>query len=485
MSENLGISPLIQPSETPTHFDSLESLWPKDQILNQIIELCDIIARQDRLYQPVPDLLKTSQKFLTLMLSNQFWPSPSILSKAHNSYPVIFDRVALKLSDDFEHIFHTLKTASILLQHQVKVAVDFSELRAHRSQISSGPRQSLGPVKFMESFAEAPQGKPKQKLRFSLSIDHLDVSDYLAYIDTAPEHLNFTLLLTSEFFQALEQDRPFGLRHKQKQEPTRWVKPSTLSAIITALLEKGRPIDFIFSNHLERLKNDHLLPESWLLNPDHQLTSPAELSGYGALNLFAFVKNGHFLWDDFSKAIQTSIHFMDNCFDLNFYPLPEVKIQTLKHRRLNLNLVGLSQTLNALIDSDRPKRQESLAKEILDFAYQKAILTSQKQGQKRGLPHRIFFANQWHKTRHCQLFAFNKMPLWDQLFQWEPVSLLEEKTSASILQNYIPNLVYLPHKQQKSGLNYFIDTIKETYQQRFISCVFEKTTAEHPLIKTA
>ena len=62
----------------------------------------------------------------------------------------------------------------------------------------------------------------------------------------------------------------------------------------------------------------------------------------GSLNLSSFVSNkNEFQWEEFRLSVSVGIRFLDNVLSVNTYPLPEIKVQSAKERRIGLGIMGL------------------------------------------------------------------------------------------------------------------------------------------------
>lgn len=450
--------------DSPLDLVYLKSIISNDRdIWEHLKNLAQNVARIDRRFEPTPELSQTAERFYYLMFNNYFLPDIDILKADLKQKIPVLNGMALRPSDDFEDVFLTLKNTSLYLQHDLKVAIDFSDLRASRSQYGLGTRQSLGPVKFIELFERAPQqGYDRKNLRFYLNIDHLDINDFIAYMAQAPEKIQFALGINNEFIRALESEKKYGLRHQKNQEPCKWVLAEEVFYKIIEVINSGKKVDFLFQDNIDELKTRHRLTFDVVTNFQNQLVAAGELMCCGTINLGSFVSHGELDEKRLAQTIYDAIHFMDNCIEGNFYPDTMTGNQTKRMRRLGLSVLGVADVLTALCPDMGEKKMVRCLQLIISFIQKHAILASFKLGEKRGMNHQVHFDGNWYKTRHCQLlsqihmpelsqisrspqYLFSKNPLlddWQEILKWH-----------RLWQQHINNLASLkfPFFNIKSG----------------------------------
>jgi ribonucleoside-diphosphate reductase alpha chain len=374
------------------------------------------IARVDVRFEPQSDVSRSKERFSKLMREGIFLPAPSILIEGRKDNPVLFRNVALEIDDSFDHIFETLKRASILLQNGIKVAVDFSQLRAARSLIRSSHLQSVGPVRFMELFEKAPQGSEERvPLHFRLRVDHLDVEDYLAYAESAPPHVRCSVGITREFLSAVSSDGTIGLSFKEGGEVARRLDARILFEKMARPLFCGRPVDFIFVDALKGFQNLNQLSDRLVLNPQNQLVFAGEFMATGAINLRAFFSAGGFDHGRFAEAVGDAVHFLDNAFERNFYFDDASRELTRQGLRIGVGVMGLGEVLSELNPEANPRKELKLIERIQDSLFLSSFSASRGLGEKRGLKHQVYRKGAWHRTRHSQTVAQIHLPLLSQI----------------------------------------------------------------------
>lgn len=369
------------------------------------------VAEVDYRFEPQADVSKTKDEFETALHEGRFLPAPSILLQGGSNDPVFFNSTVLQLSDNFVDLFEALKRTSMLLQTGIRVALDFSALRAARSLIGSSHLQSVGPTRFMELFERAPQGEQKTGLTFLLRLDHLDIEDYLLYAKGAPAHAQCNFGVTDKFMHALMSGTRFGLKHRADGEVSREISSEKIFISFFDLVSTGKPVSFIFSDHVARFAKNQNLPKNGLLNPDQQVVLPDEFIASGMINLRAFITRTGIDLEGLGATIETALHFLDNCFEKNFYFDEKAREVTRQSLRVALCPAGLGPVLDALNPDKDESRTAKLIDRLRDAFMIKSVQASSKLGEKRGRRNQIFYKGKSYETRHSQTIGQTTMPL--------------------------------------------------------------------------
>lgn len=397
-------------------------------------KLAASVAGIDHRFEPQADISKTKDEFAAALREGRFLPAPSILLQAGLNDPVLFRSTALALSDDFAGLFDALKRSSMLLQTGVRVALDFSLLRAARSLIGSSHLQSVGPARFMELFERAPQGPQKTGLTFLIRVDHLDVEDCLVYAKGQPSHVSSGFGVTDGFLQALTGGTTFGLKHKADGEVSREIPAEKIFEAFFELASSGRPVSFVFSDHVQRFIKARGLPENSLLNPHQQLVLPDELTASGILNLAAFITRTGIDLDGLGATIETALHFLDNCFEKNFYFDEKAQAATRQSLRVTLCPAGLSPVLDVLNPDKDEGKTAKLIDRLRDALMIKSVQASYKLGEKRGRRNRISYKGKTYETRHSQTIGQTAIPLLCEIANVPPYLFRRNMTFADMLE---------------------------------------------------
>ncbi len=386
------------------------------EITSHINWLSHETAKVDGVFSPTHDSDKLTECFFELMIKNNFLPSPNILQNPDNSQPIIFTDTGIALFDDLDQIYKSLKQTSIYLQNNIQVAIDFSQLRANRQSTSASQKQTLGPVRFMELFEKAPQQSNRPtSMRFLLNLDHLNIEEYLDYIQTKPENIRFAIGIPNTFITALSRKEKFGLKHQTQCQPTHWVDAIKLFHKVTNIILKDQPIDLIFTDRLNAFKKTHQIDESTVLNFQNQLVSPHEFMSSGVVNLAQCLEDSSLNENKLSSVTQQAIHFLENSFERNHYVEGISKDITLTHRRIGLSVLGLHQVIKTLNPEQGHKKTTTLLTSLAKQLKKEAAQASHDLGVKRGFKSCVLIDDKWQKTRNAQLLSQLHCPTISQM----------------------------------------------------------------------
>jgi len=130
---------------------------------------------------------------------------------------------------------------------------------------------------------------------------------------------------------------------------------------------------------------------------------PYESCNLGSINLFKVLekKGDRFEidWEKLGKITKTSVRFLDNVIEANKFPLPQIKENTLRTRKIGLGIMGWATMLGFLGFPYDSEQAIDLAKKVMKFirknAEEESIVLAEKRGtfpawdkstwQKRGI----------------------------------------------------------------------------------------------------
>lgn len=111
---------------------------------------------------------------------------------------------------------------------------------------------------------------------------------------------------------------------------------------------------------------------------------PYECCCLGGINLAYFVRDGHVDWQNLGKTVRLIIRFLDESFDKNEYPLPEIEKASQNTRRIGLYPIGLADALIKMRLSYASQEGRDFAEKLWEFINKTAWDESVKLGEKLG-----------------------------------------------------------------------------------------------------
>lgn len=111
---------------------------------------------------------------------------------------------------------------------------------------------------------------------------------------------------------------------------------------------------------------------------------PYESCNLGSINLAKMVKNGGVNWSKLEKTIKTAVHFLDNVIDANTFPVPQIKVETLKNRKIGLGVMGFADMLIMLGVPYSSQQAVKIAEKIMEFIEKYSREFSAELGRLRG-----------------------------------------------------------------------------------------------------
>ncbi len=367
--------------------------------------VADYIALADKNYGSSEDEIKvTAQKFYEIISSLCFMPNSPTLMNAGRANGQLSACFVLPVGDSMEEIFETNKHAALIHKSGGGTGFSFSRLRPRNSIVASTSGIASGPVSFMsvyDSTTEAvKQGGARRGANMGiLRIDHPDILEFITCKENTNKITNFNIsvAITDSFMEALSKKESFPLidpRTKKVYQLNR--KEIFLDAqelfdtIVAHAWQTGEP-GLIFIDRMNRL-NPTTNETIEATNPcGEQPLPPYDSCNLGSINLSQFViqiDSGNIDdkidWDKLGDVVRTAVHFLDNVIDQNCYPLPEIKKQTQKNRRIGLGLMGWADMLVQLRIRYDSEQAMQLAEKLAEFVELEARKQSSELAKSRG-----------------------------------------------------------------------------------------------------
>ncbi|MEF3076043.1 adenosylcobalamin-dependent ribonucleoside-diphosphate reductase [Methylobacter sp. Wu1] len=303
------------------------------------------------------------------------------------------------IADSMDDILHKVHEAGLTLKAGCGIGYEFSTLRPKNAYVSGAGAYTSGPLSFMDiydkmCFTVSSAGGRRGAQMATFDIGHPDVVEFIRAKreDGRLRQFNLSLLITSEFIEAVKNDKPwplsFPITEKELQldkldlnnpEQIIWRdlpgkdegyivnEDGLLACRITKTIPARRLWDIIMSStydyaepgfilidKVNEMNNNWFCEKIRATNPcGEQPLPPYGSCLLGSINLTRFVKKpftseAHFDWDTYRKAVRIFTRMLDNVVEINGLPLPQQQHEILSKRRHGMGYLGLGSTVTML-----------------------------------------------------------------------------------------------------------------------------------------
>lgn len=301
------------------------------------------------------------------------------------------------VDDSMEGILDRLHEAGLTLKAGCGIGYDFSTLRPKGAYVSGAGAFTSGPLSFMDiydkmCFTISSAGGRRGAQMATFDIGHPDVMDFIKAKreDGRLRQFNLSLLITSEFMEAVINDRDwdlyFPLQAKEveqdaidltasdilwKEWPTtnnlvvndqgevackiyRTIRAQRLwDVIMSSTYDYAEP-GFILIDKVNEENNNWWCENIRATNPcGEQPLPPYGSCLLGSINLTKFVKHpftdkAEFDWAKFREIVAIFTRMLDNVVEINGLPLEKQREEIFSKRRHGMGYLGLGSTITML-----------------------------------------------------------------------------------------------------------------------------------------
>lgn len=357
--------------------------------------------------------------FYQMMDSLEFLPNSPTLMNAGNPLGQLSACFVLPVPDSLEGIFQAVQNMALVQQTGGGTGFSFSSLRPSDDLVSTTGGFASGPVSFMRVFDSATEsikqgGKRRGANMGVLDISHPDIMEFILCKTESGAFSNFNIsvAIPDSFMEAYMKGFKISLVNPRTKKEVRKVRAEDLFDHLAEAAWKSGDPGVLF---LDRVNKDNPTPkigEIKATNPCGEVPLlPYESCNLASINLSRMVKSRNrkteIDWDKLGSIVERGIRFLDNVIDVNRFPFQEISKATAANRKIGLGVMGFADLLIRLgIPYDN---QEAIkcADKLITFIREKALATSMKLGEERGVfPNysKSIFKSKKKKLRHaCML----------------------------------------------------------------------------------
>ncbi|MCK9637066.1 MAG: adenosylcobalamin-dependent ribonucleoside-diphosphate reductase [Methylobacter tundripaludum] len=302
------------------------------------------------------------------------------------------------ISDSMDDILHKVHEAGLTLKTGCGIGYEFSTLRPKNAYVSGAGAYTSGPLSFMDiydkmCFTVSSAGGRRGAQMATFDVGHPDVVEFIRAKreDGRLRQFNLSLLITTEFVEAVKNDLPWPLSFPVTEKQVKldnldladdkqiiWrdlphmdgyvVNDDGLVAckvsktmparrlwdiIMSSTYDYAEP-GFILIDKVNEMNNNWFCEKIRATNPcGEQPLPPYGSCLLGSINLTSFVKkpftgDAGFDWDSYRKAIKIFTRMLDNVVEINGLPLPQQQEEILTKRRHGMGYLGLGSTVTMM-----------------------------------------------------------------------------------------------------------------------------------------
>ncbi len=295
------------------------------------------------------------------------------------------------IADSMDDILGKVHEAGLTLKAGCGIGYEFSTLRPKDAYVSGAGAYTSGPLSFMDiydkmCFTVSSAGGRRGAQMATFDIGHPDVIDFIRAKreDGRLRQFNLSLLITTEFVEAVKNDQPwklsFPVTDKEiKQDKldlnnpdqivwrdlpnkdgyivnndglvacrvSKTIQARRLWDIIMASTYDYAEPGFILIDKVNEMNNNWFCENIRATNPcGEQPLPPYGSCLLGSINLTRFVDKpftdeASFDWDRFRKTVRIFTRMLDNVVEINGLPLPQQREEIMNKRRHGMGYLGL------------------------------------------------------------------------------------------------------------------------------------------------
>ncbi len=353
-----------------------------------------VVASVEIRYGRQADVKSWEDAFFGMMSRLEFLPNSPTLLNAGRLSGQMSSCFVLPVGDSPSSLETSVEEA--ILVHKSGGGTGFNLSRLQPRDEKSNKIQQGGPTSFLAPLSAATAAVKQGGIRMGCNSATLDVHhpDIMAYIHTkntrnALPNFYLSVGVTSEFIQAVKEDRPYNLIDPATGKTVRTLRARhVFGAIVEQTWKTGDP-GLLF---LDRIQAGNPVPKlgeiEGVSGCGEQMLLKYESCNLGSINLGRMLDDKTPPGLDFaklSKTVRLAVRFLDDVIDVNKYPLPAIASGTFRTRKIGLGVMGFADMLARLGIPYDSSSAVVLAEKIMGFINDEAHLASESLGTEKGV----------------------------------------------------------------------------------------------------
>jgi ribonucleoside-diphosphate reductase alpha chain len=330
------------------------------------------------------DILRCMERLL-------FLPNSPTLMNAGTPSGQLSACFVLPVEDSLESIFATLGHMALIHKSGGGTGFSFGRLRPCGDSVQGTGGIASGPISFMRVF-DAATGAVKQGGRRRganmgvLPASHPDILEFIrCKREGGFRNFNLSVGFDEQFFRSCSESREYELVNPRDGTVWGTVDPRSLwRAVAEAAWSTGEP-GVLFLDEINRRNTVPGLGPLEATNPcGEQPLYPYESCNLGSINVARCIRKHELDTELLSSVVRKAVLFLDGIIDVNRYPLPEVREQTLATRKIGLGVMGFAEALIRLSIPYESEEAISFADRLMASIQSEARAASLELGERYG-----------------------------------------------------------------------------------------------------